>query len=213
VTPPPATEHPVATSRARSGRRLLGREARREAILRAAADTFAKRGYEATSMDEVAAAAGITRLIIYRHFATKKELYDAVLEGVARRLREEFARNVVPGRVAEGSVRTMLEVAREDPAGFTLLWRHAAREPAFSGHADAIRSKVVAGAEALLKGRHFDPGLSRYWAAQTLVALLVEAVLSWLEHSDRGEDQVFLEKMAQTLPVLVEAWSAPRTSP
>jgi AcrR family transcriptional regulator len=62
-------------------RQLLDRAARREAIVRGAAAAFAEKGYAGTSMEDVAAAAGITKLIVYRHFSSKEELYDAVLEG------------------------------------------------------------------------------------------------------------------------------------
>ena len=68
---------------------LLDRPARRAAILQAAAAAFAERGFADTSMDDVAAAAGITRLIVYRHFPSKEALYVAVLEGVRDRLAEE----------------------------------------------------------------------------------------------------------------------------
>ena len=60
-------------------RRLLPRAERRDVLLRAAARAFARAGFVHTSMEEIAAAAGITRLIIYRHFASKEALYRAVL--------------------------------------------------------------------------------------------------------------------------------------
>jgi AcrR family transcriptional regulator len=188
-----------------SGRRLLGREARRETILHAAAEAFAERGYAATSMDDVASACGVTRLIVYRHFPAKRDLYDAVLEKVARRLAEEFSAQVRPGRVAQGSVAAMLSVARENPCGFALLWRHAAREPEFSEHADAIRAQVVAGAETLLGGRA-RLGASKRWAAATLVAFLVEAVLAWLDLGRPADDGRFEARLARSLPALVQAW-------
>ena len=70
---------------------LLDRPARRAAILAAAAGAFAERGFADTSMDDVAAAAGITRLIVYRHFDSKEDLYAAVLQHVRDRLAEELA--------------------------------------------------------------------------------------------------------------------------
>ncbi|MDQ3757621.1 MAG: TetR/AcrR family transcriptional regulator, partial [Actinomycetota bacterium] len=75
-----------------ANRRLLARPERRAAILRAAATAFAQRGFAATSMEEVAAAAGITKLIVYRHFESKEELYRAVLEQVSSRMGEELLR-------------------------------------------------------------------------------------------------------------------------
>jgi AcrR family transcriptional regulator len=52
---------------------------RRASVLRAAATLFAERGYSGTRLDDVAAAAGVTKPIVYRHFDSKKALYLALL--------------------------------------------------------------------------------------------------------------------------------------
>src|SRR3954462_3967916 len=54
--------------------------ARRERILGAALDAFGSGGYGATSMADVAGRAGVTRAVLYDHFASKKALFLAVLE-------------------------------------------------------------------------------------------------------------------------------------
>ena len=53
---------------------------RREVIFRSAGRLFAERGYGGTRLDDVAAAAGVTKPMVYRHFASKKALYMALLE-------------------------------------------------------------------------------------------------------------------------------------
>ena len=73
-------------------RKLLSRSQRQAAILQGAATAFATKGFASTAMEEVAAASGITKEIVYRHFASKEELYRAVLDGAAQRLQAEFAR-------------------------------------------------------------------------------------------------------------------------
>ena len=55
-------------------------EERRALILRAAGRAFARDGYAGTRLDDVAAAAGVTKPMVYRHFASKKALYMALLE-------------------------------------------------------------------------------------------------------------------------------------
>ena len=74
--------------------RLLPRAERAAAILQGAATAFAHSGYAATSMEDIAAASGITKLIVYRHFDSKEELYRSVLEGVAARLADEFTQGM-----------------------------------------------------------------------------------------------------------------------
>jgi AcrR family transcriptional regulator len=188
-------------------RQLLDRAARREAILRGAAAAFAEKGYAGTSMEDVGAAAGITKLIVYRHFSSKEELYDAVLEGASERGREVFTAGLAAGRPGSGAVRALLTVAREDPAAFTLLWRHAVREPQFSAHAASIRQRGVRAAEGLLANAGLEEGRTRAWAAETIMSFLVAAVLHWLEEGSEAEDDAFVDRVGRSLLAMVKAWN------
>ena len=58
----------------------LPREARRAQLLDAANEVFTTRGYHAAAMDEIAAAAGISKPVLYQHFDSKLELYLALLD-------------------------------------------------------------------------------------------------------------------------------------
>lgn len=53
---------------------------RREQLLRAAIDTFARQGFAGTKTRDIAAAAGVSEAILFRHFSTKEELYHAILD-------------------------------------------------------------------------------------------------------------------------------------
>lgn len=188
-------------------RQLMDRAARREAILRGAASAFAEKGYAGTSMEDVASSAGITKLIVYRHFASKEELYDAVLEGVSEHGRELFIAGMAAGRPGSGAVRALLTVAREDPAAFTLLWRHAVREPQFAAHAASIRQRGVRAAEGLLANAGMDPGHVRVWAAETIMSFLVMSVIHWLEEGVEAEDDAFVDRVGRSLQAMVKAWN------
>jgi AcrR family transcriptional regulator len=63
------------------GRRLRG-EATRERLVSAARELFGARGYDATAVEDVLAAAGVARGALYHHFASKSALFDAVAEEV-----------------------------------------------------------------------------------------------------------------------------------
>jgi AcrR family transcriptional regulator len=185
----------------------LPRAERQEAILRGAATAFAQTGYAATSMEDIAAASGITKLIVYRHFDSKEGLYRAVLQRVFDRLAEEFL-TVYAAQPEDGvGARTLLTVAREDPAGFRLLWRHAAREPEFAEYARELREHAVDASRALLAGR-IEPELHE-WAAQTIVGYLVEAVLNWLEFGDPDRDEELIELATGALRTGITAWMLP----
>jgi AcrR family transcriptional regulator len=185
---------------------LLDRPTRRAAILRAAATAFATRGFAATSMDDVAAEAGVTRLIVYRHFASKEALYVAVLEHVYERLGEESAASDEHGEHA--AVRALLTVARDDPGGVTLLLRHAAREPQFTQYADAFREQVIVYADALMQRAHAPESVRGRWAAETLVPFVFDALLHWIEDGDPEHDDAFVARIDASLPALVAAWAA-----
>lgn len=62
-------------------RRRLSRDARRDQLLDTAEELFASAGYDTTTMDEIARAAGVTRAIVYAHFDNKEALLRA---GVVR---------------------------------------------------------------------------------------------------------------------------------
>lgn len=53
---------------------------RREQILQTAVDLFSQKGFKGTTTKEIARAAGVSEAIIFRHFATKHELYGAILQ-------------------------------------------------------------------------------------------------------------------------------------
>ena len=61
-------------------RRRIPAEERRGIVLRAAGRAFARAGYAGARIEDIAAAAHVTKPIVYRHFASKKALYMALLE-------------------------------------------------------------------------------------------------------------------------------------
>lgn len=56
------------------------REERRQLILDAAAKVFARWGYSATKMAEIAAAAGVSHGLVYHYFQSKKQIFAALVE-------------------------------------------------------------------------------------------------------------------------------------
>jgi AcrR family transcriptional regulator len=186
-------------------RQLLPRDERRASILRGAADAFARSGFAQTSMDDAATACGVTKLIVYRHFGTKEDLYRAILQRVFDRLGEELDAGLVAGATRGVGARTLLVVAREDPAAFTLLWRHAAREPQFAAYAAELRDISVEVVRQLLAVDTGDEVLDR-WRAEALFAWLVEATLTWLDVGDPGRDDDWVEQATVGLRAFRDAW-------
>src|SRR5206468_10903899 len=69
-------------------------EDRRADVLRVAVHEFAKRGYQGTSTEDVARAAGISQPYLFKMFPTKKALFLALIEHGFGRVREAFVQAV-----------------------------------------------------------------------------------------------------------------------
>jgi AcrR family transcriptional regulator len=156
-------------------------------------------------MEDVAAACGVTRLILYRHFATKEDLYRAVLRGVLERIGQELRSGLAATQRRGLGARVLLTVAREEPAAFTLLWRHAAREPQFAEYARELRSSSVKILRQFVGPDGAD--IMDAWMGEALFAWLVEAILTWLELGDPDLDDQCIERTADGLSALLSAWS------
>lgn len=104
----------------------LSADARREQLLEVAIDAFAKSGYHSTSMNDVAAAAGVTKPVLYQHFDSKRALYVALLDDVGDRITSavlEATKNTDSGKETTrlGFVAYFTWVA-EHPREFQLLF-------------------------------------------------------------------------------------------
>jgi AcrR family transcriptional regulator len=158
-------------------------------------------------MEDVAAACGITKLIVYRHFGSKEELYRAILQRVFDRLGDELRDRLSGPRPNRGlGVHTQLTVAREDPDGYRLLWRHAAREPMFAAYAASTRQISVDITRQLLQIDSGDETLDR-WTAEVLFAWLVESTLAWLDTGAPDRDADFVDRTTSGFWALRQAWT------
>lgn len=162
--------------------RRMPRAERREHILDAATRAFARRGFAATSLDDIAGEAGITHVILYRHFASKGDLYRGVLDRACVRL----ASTVGIDAYDQGTIRLLLRAAASDPDGFRLLFRHAAREPEFRDVIDTIRSTSIDVAQRHLT---IPDGPFRDWAARLVPTVTLEAVIAWLDAGQPDPDR------------------------
>ena len=180
------------------GRRLRRAE-RREQILGAATRAFARAGFSATSLDDVAAEAGITRVILYRHFESKADLYRAVLD----RARNRLAATVGTGDYGDDAIPALIRAAAADPGAFRLLFRHAAREPEFRDQADSL---TAASAEVARRdlARQIPPGPWLDWAARLIPALTTEAVIAWLDAGQPDPGQA-ADRIAQAIGGAIQA--------
>jgi AcrR family transcriptional regulator len=124
-----------------SGERL-GRADRERLMLEAAGEAFATHGFHGSSMDEIAAAAGITKPMLYRYFGSKEGLYAAYLRRTGRELIERVRALDSVGRSPRdrlnAGLRGFLSYVDEHRTGWTVLHGET------SGPADAEIAREVA---------------------------------------------------------------------
>jgi len=128
-------------------RRRLSAEQRRESILEAANEVFGERGYEHVRIDDVAAAAGISKALIYEHFASKQDLYIELLNRAARELLGLLvAAASAPGM--EGALRMEnaamagFQYVQDKPHTFHMFVRDVT-DPMISERQEALRRDAV----------------------------------------------------------------------
>jgi len=115
----------------------------RAGILDAAATVFADRGYAAASVDQIAHAAGFSKGAVYSNFASKDEVFFALLEARSA----ERARIATEGSGARDVGRLLADAHDADPGWIVLLiefWAHALRDPVLRERLEAHRAPLRA---------------------------------------------------------------------
>jgi AcrR family transcriptional regulator len=185
----PASRQPSNQTAVPTSGRRLRRAERREQLLAAATQAFARSGFAATSLDDIAEEAGISRVLLYRHFESKADLYRAVLDRAVARLTAAVGTR----DFTYASIDALLGAAATDPDGFRLLFHHAAREPEFRRRMDRFQRGMVATARRELAGVIPDRSWVQ-WAAQLAPVVAIEAVMAWLDAGqpdpDRAADRI-----------------------
>jgi AcrR family transcriptional regulator len=160
-------------------------------LMRAAVERFTEQGFGATSLDAVAADAGVTKGSLYHHFSGKADLFEAVFEERARRLCEEVAAAVArkrdPWEGAHAGLRAFL-VASQAPAVQRVMFLDA---PSVLGW-ERVREIQAEYALALVKAavqRLVEGGEIGRHDVDTLALLLFAALVEGAQAIARADDE------------------------
>jgi AcrR family transcriptional regulator len=150
------------------------------ALLEAASASFVEKGYEATTMTEVAARAGASIGSLYQFFPTKEVLAQALLEQYSQAAYAEL------GKLAEQSVQWSTEELAERLCAFLVAFRK--RHPAFvmlvesvltpAADGMAIRRRIRAELQALLARRAPHRSSDEMYAAAVVVQQIMKAAIA-----------------------------------
>lgn len=162
---------------------------RRLALLRAAAGLFAQHGYAGTALDDVAAAAGVTKPIVYRHFDSKKALYLALLAKHEADLPTFFERlggaaDLPDEAVVRTIVEHWLDYVRENQHAWVMLFRDSSGDEeirAFRLRVSA-RARQVMGEFIAARAGVRIPAEQVEPTAELLTSGLAGLALWWIDH-------------------------------
>ena len=123
---------------------------RRARILEAAEQAFAARGYHSTSMDDIAAAAGISKPVLYDHFSSKLDLYTRLTESIRDELTARGAAAMASDAPPSKRIRTGVEaffafVEERPSAARVLLFTPVAKAPGTISSRGTVASFVIVG--------------------------------------------------------------------
>jgi len=135
---------------------------RRTQLLSVALEVFARQGFHATSMNDIADAAGITKPVLYQHFASKRQLYLELLGEVADRLLGSIAEAVStagnPREQVERGFAAYFQWVSDDHDSFTLLFGSGARrDEEFAEAVRNVESTIAAAIAGLIRPPDIDP--------------------------------------------------------
>ena len=157
---------PHATTRVdgqRPSTRLPAAERRRQ-ILDVALEAFARSGYHDTSMNAIAREAGVTKPVLYQHFASKHELFELLLAETGDHLLRAIDSAAVdeePRLRVEAGFRAYFRFFEDRPAAFTVLYgSNLANNPEFRRDARRVRDTFAEYLSGLIRNRDHDEALA-----------------------------------------------------
>jgi AcrR family transcriptional regulator len=147
----------------RPPRKRLTAEQRREAILDAALEVFARRGFNGSSIDEIAHTAGVSKALIYEHFPSKRDLHVSLLERHTQEIFERLAESAAtsdPGEVRlRAGVDAFLGFVEGRRDAFRMLFRDAV-EPEVAEIVASVQRQTAAAVAGMIatEPRTANPG-------------------------------------------------------
>lgn len=185
-----------------AGPRTAREAARREAFMRVAAAVFRRHGLAGATMEQVAAAAGVTKVVLYRRFPSK----DALIQGIfAETLRRLNAQDTKPWKGYGGGMRKSLAAARSFEDGFILLVRHGGQNPAYHGAHTLLRRRTGRRLRGLLwypDPPPTEPPALLELSLEPMISFCNDALAYWVERGDPARDALFIRWCGQ----MMRAW-------
>ena len=184
---------------------------RRRQLLDVALTAFSVGGFHGTSMDDVAAAAGVTKPVLYQHFGSKRALYVELLDDVGGQLMDVIAKAAAeadgPHRQVQAGFGAYFRFVEHREDAFRLLFGGGSKRD--EGFADRVR--LVEGAIAELIATFITaelPPEQTLTLAHGIVGMAESTCRHWLRERAAGVATTTADEIAELLAEL--AWSGLR---
>jgi AcrR family transcriptional regulator len=133
----------------------LPADRRREQLLDVALTLFAERGFNATTMDDTAEAAGVTKPLLYQHFDSKRALYLELVDSVATSMLEAIGKAVAaadgPRQQVEGGFAAYFQLVVTHPEAFNLLFgSNVPNDPELSRAVRSVQDTIAEAIDPLI---------------------------------------------------------------
>lgn len=170
---------------------------RREQLIRIGRSLFASKGFEAVSVEEIAATAKVSKPIVYEHFGGKEGLYAVVVDREMRTLNETLLaalsdHDVHPRQIVERTTLALLTYIEENAEGFQVLVRDSpTTDPtsSFSSLLGDVSTRVGEILEEWFK-RQKLPSKNAPYYAQMLVGMTVFTGQYWADQRKLSKEQL-----------------------
>ena len=203
---------------------------RRQQLVDVGRSLFAQKGYDATTVEEIAASAGVSKPVVYEHFGGKEGLYAVVCDREMAYLGTEITHALAEGgsrlRI-ERAAMALLRYIEERTEGFRILVRENSTTVAGTSFSTLLNDAVASVAYLLeeeFRNRGYDPELSGVYA-QALVGMVSGTAQWWLDVREPSKEEVaahivnlcfnglaHMDRTPQLAPEVLETYSDPKKS-
>ncbi|WP_022868699.1 TetR/AcrR family transcriptional regulator [Schaalia vaccimaxillae] len=170
--------------------------ARREQLVAVGRSLFASKGFDATSVEEIASKAKVSKPVVYEHFGGKEGLYAVVVDREVQSLVNSLHRSLEssdrPRMVLENATLALLDYIESNTDGFRVLVRDAPTDRT-QGSFSSVLGDVATKVEHLLAEQFDRSKMDAGWAplyAQMLVGLIAQVGQWWLDDRRMKKDEV-----------------------
>lgn len=193
---PARHDGPVSSSSKRPARARMTASQRREQLLDVSRRLFAEKGFEGTSVEEIAARAQVSKPVVYEHFGGKEGMYavvvDREIQALTQALIGALERRGHPQVLVERTALALLDYIESSTDGFRILVRDSPVAQA-TGTFSSLIGDVAMQVEHLLADQFTKRGLDPRTApiyAQMLVGMVALTGQYWLDARNPKKDEV-----------------------